>query len=113
MCAFALTCLDCHSTDIVKYDKSGEGKQRYHCRNQECLRRTCKAYTDLQHDRLILSLVKRDRALEASVKKLINTTTDQDNYTDEERSRLPTTSDRISILLVNTCFIIIISLIIC
>ncbi len=33
-------CPDCHSTDIVKHGKSGEGKQRYRCRNEECLRRT-------------------------------------------------------------------------
>ncbi len=33
-------CPDCHSTDIVKHGLSGEGKQRYRCRNEECLRRT-------------------------------------------------------------------------
>ena len=36
----AVTCPDCQSTDIVKHGKSGEGKQRYRCRNEECLRRT-------------------------------------------------------------------------
>ena len=36
----AVTCPDCHSTDIVKHGLSGEGKQRYRCRNEECLRRT-------------------------------------------------------------------------
>ena len=35
-----VTCPDCHSTDIVKHGLSGEGKQRYRCRNEECLRRT-------------------------------------------------------------------------
>ena len=34
----AVTCPDCHSTDIVKHGKSGEGKQRYCCRNEECIR---------------------------------------------------------------------------
>ena len=29
-----------NSTDIVKHGLSGEGKQRYRCRNEECLRRT-------------------------------------------------------------------------
>lgn len=36
----AVTCPDCHSTDIVKHGRSGEGKQRYRCRNNKCLRRT-------------------------------------------------------------------------
>ncbi|MDJ0901110.1 MAG: IS1-like element transposase [Xenococcus sp. MO_188.B8] len=35
-----VTCPDCHSTNVVKHGKSGEGKQRYCCRNEECLRRT-------------------------------------------------------------------------
>ena len=35
-----VTCPDCHSTDIVKHGLSGEGKQRYRCRNKECLRQT-------------------------------------------------------------------------
>lgn len=36
----AVTCPDCHSKDVVKHGKSPEGKQRYCCRNNECLRRT-------------------------------------------------------------------------
>ena len=36
----AVTCPDCHSTDVVKHGKSARGKQRYRCRNNECLRRT-------------------------------------------------------------------------
>ncbi len=36
----AVTCPDCHSTDVVKHGKSPEGKQRYRCRNEDCLRRT-------------------------------------------------------------------------
>lgn len=31
-------CPDCGSTYIVKYGSSTEGKQRYRCRNSECLR---------------------------------------------------------------------------
>lgn len=33
-------CLDCRSDDIIKHGKSPEGKQRYLCRNPDCLRRT-------------------------------------------------------------------------
>lgn len=33
-------CPDCHSTDVIKHGKSAEGKQRYFCRNIDCLRRT-------------------------------------------------------------------------
>jgi transposase-like protein len=33
-------CPDCSSTDVVKHGQSGEGKQRYKCRNLECRRRT-------------------------------------------------------------------------
>jgi len=36
----AVTCPDCHSNDVVKHGKSSQGKQRYRCRNDECLRRT-------------------------------------------------------------------------
>ena len=36
----AVTCPDCHSTDVIKNGKSKQGKQRYLCRNKECLRRT-------------------------------------------------------------------------
>ena len=35
-----VTCPDYHSTDIFKHGKSGEGKQRYRCGNEEYLRRT-------------------------------------------------------------------------
>ncbi|NER83285.1 MAG: IS1 family transposase, partial [Leptolyngbya sp. SIO1D8] len=31
-------CPHCHTTDVVKNGKSGEGKQRYRCRNVECSR---------------------------------------------------------------------------
>jgi transposase-like protein len=33
-------CLDCRSNDIIKHGKSSKGKQRYLCRNPDCLRRT-------------------------------------------------------------------------
>lgn len=33
-------CQDCGSNDIVKHGRSGEGKQRYKCRNLECRRST-------------------------------------------------------------------------
>jgi transposase-like protein len=36
----AVQCPDCHSTDVVKHGRSGEGKQRYGCQNPECPRRT-------------------------------------------------------------------------
>ena len=36
----ALTCPDCHSTDIVRHGKTRQGKQRYRCRNQDCSRCT-------------------------------------------------------------------------
>ena len=36
----AITCPDCHSTDVIRNGKSKQGKQRYLCRNSECLRRT-------------------------------------------------------------------------
>ena len=35
-----VTCPDCHSENVVKHGKSGEGKQRYCCQNKYCLRRT-------------------------------------------------------------------------
>ena len=33
-------CPDCHSTDVIKYGKSSNGKQRYRCGNPNCLRVT-------------------------------------------------------------------------
>jgi transposase-like protein len=33
-------CPDCGTDDIVKHGQSGEGKQRYRCRNSECRRCT-------------------------------------------------------------------------
>ena len=33
-------CPSCGSSDVVKHGQSGEGKQRYKCRNSECSRRT-------------------------------------------------------------------------
>lgn len=36
----AVECPDCHSTEVVKHGKSGEGKQRYGCQNPDCSRRT-------------------------------------------------------------------------
>jgi len=33
-------CPDCHSTDVIKYGKSANGKQRYRCCNYNCLRVT-------------------------------------------------------------------------
>jgi transposase-like protein len=33
-------CPDCRSDDIIKHGKSPEEKQRYLCRNPDCLRRT-------------------------------------------------------------------------
>ena len=33
-------CPDCHSTDVIKYGKSSNGKQRYRCCNPNCLRVT-------------------------------------------------------------------------
>jgi len=35
-----VTCPSCHSKNIIKNGKSPQGKQRYLCQNQECLRRT-------------------------------------------------------------------------
>ena len=35
-----ILCPCCQSDDIVKYGQSGEGKQRYQCRNSDCSRRT-------------------------------------------------------------------------
>lgn len=35
-----VSCPDCHSIEVVKHGKSGEGKQRYLCQNSDCLRRT-------------------------------------------------------------------------
>lgn len=31
-------CPHCHTTNVVKNGKSGEGKQRYRCRNVDCSR---------------------------------------------------------------------------
>lgn len=31
-------CPHCHTTDVVKNGKSGEGKQRYRCRHADCAR---------------------------------------------------------------------------
>jgi len=36
----AVECRDCHSTDIIKHDKSLEDKQQFLCQNSECLRQT-------------------------------------------------------------------------
>ena len=36
----AITCPDCESTDVIRNGKSKQGKQRYLCQNQECLRRS-------------------------------------------------------------------------
>ena len=36
----AVRCPDCLSTDIVKRGKTRQGKQRYQCRNSECVRCT-------------------------------------------------------------------------
>jgi len=44
----AVTCPDCNSTDIVKNGKTPQGKQRYLCRNAQCLRRTF--IRDYTHD---------------------------------------------------------------
>lgn len=44
----ALTCPGCQSTDIVKNGKSRQGKQRYGCRNEECLR--CTFILDYEHN---------------------------------------------------------------
>jgi transposase-like protein len=31
-------CPTCHSSDVVRHGRSGEGKPRYKCRNSECQR---------------------------------------------------------------------------
>jgi len=36
----AIVCPSCQSMDIVKHGTSGEGKNRYRCRNTECKRCT-------------------------------------------------------------------------
>ena len=36
----AIVCPSCQSMDIVKHGTSGEGKERYRCRNIECKRCT-------------------------------------------------------------------------
>jgi len=33
-------CPTCQSTDVVKYGKTPDGKQRFHCRNLTCQRQT-------------------------------------------------------------------------
>jgi transposase-like protein len=33
-------CPTCQSTDVVKYGKTPDGKQRFHCRNLACQRQT-------------------------------------------------------------------------
>lgn len=38
--SIAVECPHCHSTDVVKNGKSGEGKQRYLCQNEQCARRS-------------------------------------------------------------------------
>jgi insertion element IS1 protein InsB len=35
-----ILCPCCQDDDVVKYGQSGEGKQRYQCRNSDCSRRT-------------------------------------------------------------------------
>ena len=37
---FPVQCPDCHSTDVIKYGKSSNGKQRYRCCNPNCFRVT-------------------------------------------------------------------------
>ena len=44
----ALTCPDCKSTDLLKNGKSKQGKQRYRCRNEECVR--CTFILDYEHN---------------------------------------------------------------
>ncbi len=36
----AVECPHYHSTDVIKHGKSGEGKQRYLCQNEDCPRRS-------------------------------------------------------------------------
>jgi transposase-like protein len=36
----AICCPQCHSTEIVKYGQSSNGKQRFRCLNSECPRLT-------------------------------------------------------------------------
>ena len=36
----AVDCPHCHSTEVVKYGQSSNGKQRFRCLNGECLRLT-------------------------------------------------------------------------
>ena len=36
----AVGCPHCHSTEVVKYGQSSNGKQRFRCLNGECLRLT-------------------------------------------------------------------------
>ena len=35
-----ILCIHCHGTDLVKYGKTPEGKQRYKCRTEVCSGRT-------------------------------------------------------------------------
>jgi insertion element IS1 protein InsB len=35
-----ILCPTCSEDDVVKHGQSGEGKQRYRCRNEKCLRST-------------------------------------------------------------------------
>ena len=38
MATVAVRCPDCDSDQVVKRGKTGEGKQRYLCRNEACAR---------------------------------------------------------------------------
>ena len=41
-------CPVCHGTNVIKHGKSGEGKQRYLCQDQECCGKTfIRDYSDL------------------------------------------------------------------
>lgn len=54
----AVGCPHCHSTEVVKYGQSSNGKQRLRCRNSEC-------------PRLTFSLDLADRGLKSEVKQQI------------------------------------------
>jgi transposase-like protein len=36
----AVRCPDCDGIDVIKHDKTKEGKQRYRCQNPDCQRHT-------------------------------------------------------------------------
>ncbi len=35
-----ILCLDCHQPYVIKHGRTRQGKQRYRCQNEDCLRRT-------------------------------------------------------------------------